>query len=37
MGVLVIVSAKDAQGRWEVANTAYCSLNDGEKTYEYIK
>ena len=37
MGVLVIVSAKDAQGRWEVANTAYCSLNDGEKAYEYIK
>ena len=37
MGVLVIVSAKDDQGRWEVANTAYCSLNDGEKTFEYIQ
>ena len=37
MGVLVIVSAKDAQGRWEVANTAYCSLNDGQKTFEYIQ
>lgn len=37
MGVLVIVSAKDAQGRWEVANTAYCSLNDGQKSFEYIQ
>lgn len=37
MGVLVIVSAKDAQGRWEVANTAYCSLEDKYKTYEYVE
>ena len=37
MGVLVIVSAKDAQGRWEVANTAYCSLEDKSKTYEYVE
>lgn len=36
MGVLVIVSAKDAQGRWEVANSAYCSVNDGVKEFEYI-
>ena len=36
MGVLVIVSAKDAQGRWEIANTAYCSLEDKSKTYEYV-
>lgn len=37
MGVLVIVSAKDDQGRWEVANSAYCSLEDGVKAYEYIE
>ena len=37
MGVLVIVSAKDAQGRWEIANTAYCSLEDKSKTYEYVE
>ena len=36
MGVLVIVSAKDAQGRWEVVNSAYCSLEDKYKTYEYV-
>ena len=36
MGVLVIVSAKDAQGRWEVANSAYCSIYDGVKPFEYI-
>lgn len=36
MGVLVIVSAKNAQGRWEVVNSAYCSLADKYKTYEYI-
>lgn len=36
MGVLVIVSAKDAQGRWEVANSAYCSVNEGVKPFEYI-
>ena len=36
MGVLVIVSTKTANGRWEVANSAYCSLSDKSKTYEYI-
>jgi hypothetical protein len=36
MGVLVIVSAKDAQGRWEVANSAYCKVGE-EKTYEYVE
>lgn len=37
MGVLVIVSAKDANGKWEVVNSSYCSLNDKTKTYEYVK
>lgn len=36
MGVLVIVSAKDAQGRWEIANTAYCKLGES-KEYEYVE
>lgn len=36
MGVLVIVSAKDSQGRWEVVNTAYCPTGES-KGYEYIK
>ena len=36
MGVLVIVSTKTANGRWEVANSAYCSLAEKSKTYEYI-
>ena len=36
MGVLVIVSAKDAQGRWEVANAAYCNLGES-KTYVYVE
>ncbi|MBO7262071.1 MAG: Omp28-related outer membrane protein [Alistipes sp.] len=36
MGVLVIVSAKNANGRWEVVNSAYCSLADKSKTYEYL-
>ena len=36
MGVLVIVSAKDAQGRWEIANTAYCDLEEKSKTFEYV-
>lgn len=36
MGVLVIVSAKDANGRWEVVNSAYCKLNES-KTYEYVE
>ena len=37
MGVLVIVSAKNSNGVWEVVNTAYCSINDRAKGYEYIK
>lgn len=36
MGVLVIVSAKNAAGQWEVANSAYCDLNES-KTYEYVE
>ena len=35
MGVLVIVSAKNATGQWEVANSAYCELGEA-KTYEYV-
>ena len=35
MGVLVIVSAKNANGQWEVANSAYCPLGEA-KGYEYI-
>lgn len=35
MGVLVIVSAKNANGSWEVANSAYCPLGEA-KGYEYI-
>jgi hypothetical protein len=34
MGVLVIVSAKDAQGRWEIVNSAYCKVGES-KPYEY--
>ena len=41
MGVLVIVSAKDANGRWEVVNSAYCAFEEGtmagELPYEYIQ
>jgi hypothetical protein len=36
MGVLVIVSAKDKNGRWEVANTAYCPVGE-TKAYEYVE
>ena len=36
MEVLVIVSAKDANGRWEVANSATCKINEA-KEYEYVK
>ena len=36
MGVLVIVSAKDANGRWEVVNSAYCKVGES-KTYEYVE
>ena len=35
MGVLVIVSAKDGNNRWDVVNTAYCALGE-EKAFEYI-
>ena len=35
MSVLVIVSAKDANGRWEVANSAVCKINDA-KEFEYL-
>ncbi len=34
MSVLVIVSAKDANGRWEVANSAVCKINES-KEFEY--
>ena len=41
MGVLVIVSAKDANNRWEVVNSAYCALGEGgvaaSKPYEYVE
>ena len=36
MEVLVVVSAKDANGRWEVANSAVCKLNES-KEFEYVK
>ena len=36
MGVLVIVSAKDANNRWEVVNSSYCKVNE-TKPYEYVK
>ena len=34
MSVLVVVSAKDANGRWEVANSAVCKINEA-KEFEY--
>ena len=34
MSVLVIVSAQDANGRWEVANSAVCKINE-TKEFEY--
>ena len=34
MSVLVVVSAKDANGRWEVANSAVCKINES-KEFEY--
>ena len=37
MGVLVIVSTKTNSGSWEIANTAYCSLDDEAKAYEYVE
>ncbi len=36
MSVLVIVSAKDANGRWEVANSAVCKINEA-KEFEYVE
>ena len=36
MEVLVIVSAKDASGRWDVANSAVCKINE-TKEFEYLK
>ena len=35
MEVLVVVSAKDANGRWEVANSSVCKLNE-QKEFEYV-
>ena len=34
MSVLVVVSAKDANGRWEVANSAVCKIKES-KAFEY--
>ena len=36
MSVLVIVSAKDANGRWEVANSAVCKITES-KEFEYAE
>ena len=36
MGVLVIVSAKDANNRWEVVNSAYCPVKES-MSYEYVE
>ena len=36
MGVLVIVSAKDTNNRWEVVNSAYCPVKEA-KAYEYVE
>lgn len=36
MGVLVIVSAKDANNRWDVVNSAYCPVKES-KSYEYVE
>lgn len=36
MGVLVIVSAKDANNRWDVVNSAYCPVKES-KAYEYVE
>ena len=37
MGVLVIVSTKTSNGSWKIANSAYCSLDDKAKAYEYVE
>ena len=34
MEVLVVISAKDSNGRWEVANSAVCKINE-KKEFEY--
>ena len=36
MDVLVIVSAKDSNGRWELVNSALCHIGES-KAYEYVK
>lgn len=36
MEVIVIVSAKNAQGKWDVVNTAVCPVNQ-QITFEYLK
>ena len=36
MEVLVVVSAKDANGRWEVANSRVCKINESAK-FEYLQ
>ena len=36
MEVVVIVSAKDANGRWEVANSSVCKINES-KEFEYVE
>ena len=36
MDVLVIVSAKDSNGRWELVNSALCHIGES-KSYEYVK
>ena len=36
MGVLVIVSAKDANNRWDVVNSAYCPVKEA-KAFEYVE
>ena len=36
MGVLVIVSAKDANNRWDVVNSAYCPVQES-KAFEYVE
>ena len=36
MEVLVIVSAKDANGRWEVANSSVCKIGES-KEFEYVE
>ena len=36
MGVLVIVSAKDDNNRWDVVNSAYCPVKES-KAFEYVE